>query len=51
MDNPVYSHDTAGFWMWRTKSFCSDRTFPTEAAAMENYEALKEVYENSEVVR
>lgn len=51
MDNPVYSPDSAGRWIWRTKLFYSDRTFPTEAAAMQNYEALKEMYENSEVVK
>ncbi|EKU96658.1 hypothetical protein Lepto7375DRAFT_0608 [Leptolyngbya sp. PCC 7375] len=51
MDNPIYSHDAAGRWIWRTKLFCSDRTFGSESAAIKNYEALKEVYENSEVVK
>lgn len=50
MDNPVFSPDAAGFWMWRTKDFCSDKTFPSCQVAMANYEALKAVYENSEVI-
>ena len=50
MENPVYSPDSAGFWMWRTDSFCSDRTFKSQPEAEANYKALKEVYENSEVV-
>ena len=51
MDNPIYSHDAAGRWVWRTDLFYSDRTFPSEEAAITNYKRLKEVYENSEVVK
>ena len=51
MDNPVFSPDSAGRWIWRSDLFYSDRTFKSQPEAEANYEALKEVYENSEVVR
>ncbi|WP_163697354.1 hypothetical protein [Adonisia turfae] len=51
MDNPVYSTDAANRWIWRSDLFYSDRTFGSQSEAEANYEALKEVYENSEVVK
>lgn len=50
MNNPVFYPDAAGFWAWRSESFCSDRVFPSEQEAISNYVALLEVYSNSEVV-
>ena len=51
MDNPVFSPDAAGRWIWRSDLFYSDTTFPSEKEARANYERLKEVYNNSEVVK
>ncbi|MEO1390262.1 MAG: hypothetical protein AAFV85_23260 [Cyanobacteria bacterium J06634_6] len=51
MDNPVFSADSAGFWIWRSDLFYSDRTFPSEDDAIDNYKRLLEVYTNSEVVK
>lgn len=51
MDNPVFSHDAAGFWHWRAKDFCSDRTFASQKETETNYQRLLKVYENSEEIK
>ena len=51
MDDPVFTHDAAGFWYWRTKDFFSDRTFASQEEAETNYQRLLEVYENSEEIK
>ncbi|WP_163662106.1 hypothetical protein [Adonisia turfae] len=47
MDNPVFSPDSAGRWIWRTKLFYSDRTFGSEAAEISDWKKTLDEFKGS----